>query len=169
MQTVQFWQLIDQSRQQATAQNQTHAQALSEILNPLSVAEIIAFEHLFTRYFHEAYDWKLWAAAYLIHGGCSDDGFMDFRAWLIAQGETTYQNVLAHPDVLAEMIEDEDDLYVLESQDIWSVAVNVYQDKTGSDNMPNDDEAVFPTKPKGQTWEEEDLAELLPNLYQKFE
>ena len=42
MQTVQFWQLIDQSRQQATAQNQTHAQALSEILNPLSVAEIMA-------------------------------------------------------------------------------------------------------------------------------
>ena len=116
MQTAQFWQLIDQSRQQATAQNQTHAEALSEILNPLSVAEIIAFEHLFTRYFHEAYDWKLWAAAYLIHGGCSDDGFMDFRAWLIAQGETTYQKVLAHPDLLAEMVEDEDDLYVKQAQ-----------------------------------------------------
>ena len=169
MQTAQFWQLIDQSRQQASAENQTHAEALSEVLHPLSVTEIIAFEHLFTRFFHEAYDWKLWAAAYLIHGGCSDDGFMDFRAWLIAQGETTYQNVLANPDLLAEMVEDEDDLYVLESQDIWSVAVYVYQDKTGSDDMPNDDETEFPTEPKGKTWEEEDLAELLPSLYQKFE
>ena len=105
----------------------------------------------------------------LICDDYSDDGFMDFRAWFIAQGETTYQNVLAHPDLLAEMVEDEDDLYVLESQDIWSVAVNVYQDKTGSDDMPIDEETAFPSEPKGQTWEEEDLAELLPNLYQKFE
>ena len=169
MQTTQFWQLIDQSRLQAAAQNQTHAETLSEFLNPLSPAELIAFEHTFTRYFHEAYDWKLWAAAYLIHGGCSDDGFMDFRAWLIGQGETTYQNFLGYPDMLAEMVEDEDDLYELESQDIWSVAVNVYQDKTGSDDMPTDANTEFPTEPKGKAWEEEDLAELLPNLYQKFE
>ena len=124
----------------------------------LSPTELIAFEHTFTRYFHQAYDWKLWAAAYLIHGGCSDDGFMDFRAWLIGQGETTYQNILDYPDMLAEMVEDEDDLYELESQDIWSVAVNVYQDKTGSDHMPTDANADFPTEPKGKAWEEEDLA-----------
>ncbi len=118
----------------------------------LSPTELIAFEHTFTRYFHQAYDWKLWAAAYLIHGGCSDDGFMDFRAWLIGQGETTYQNVLGYPDMLAEMVEDEDDLYELESQDIWSVAVNVYQDKTGSDDIPTDANTEFPTEPKGKAW-----------------
>lgn len=28
----------------------------------------------------------LWAAAYIIGGGCSDDSFIDFRAGLIAQG-----------------------------------------------------------------------------------
>ena len=94
---------------------------------------------------------------------------MNCRAWFIGQGETTYQNVLANPDLLAEMVEDEDDLYVLESQDICSVAVNVFQDKTGSDDMPNEDKTAFPTESKGKTWEEEDLAELLPNLYQKFE
>ena len=94
---------------------------------------------------------------------------MEFCAWLIGQGETNYQNILTHPVLLAEMVEDEDDLYALESQDIWSVAVNVYQDKTGSDDMPTDANTEFPTKPKGKAWEEEDLAELLPNLYQKFE
>ena len=35
--------------------------------------------------------------------------------------------------------------------------------------MPIDEETAFSTEPKGKTWEEEDLAELLPNLYQKFE
>ena len=28
----------------------------------------------------------LWAAAYLINGGCSDEGFDHFRGWLIAHG-----------------------------------------------------------------------------------
>ena len=36
--------------------------------------------------------------------GCSDDGFIDFRAWLIAQGRDTYLSALADPDSLAEVI-----------------------------------------------------------------
>lgn len=31
----------------------------------------------------EAYRRDLWAAAYHANGGCSDDGFIDFRIWLI--------------------------------------------------------------------------------------
>ena len=169
MHTTSFWQLIDQSRQYAQTHNQTHAEALTALLAARDVADIIDFENHFTHFFHQAYDWKLWAAAYIIHGGCSDDGFMDFRAWLIGQGEAIYTNVLANPDILAEMIEDEDDLYALESQDIWSVAVNVYHDKTGSDDIPPASEVTFPNEPTGNAWEEEDLAELLPQLYQKFE
>lgn len=43
----------------------------------------------------------MWAAAYLIGGGCSDDSFIDFRAGLIAQGRDWYHTVLASPDSLA--------------------------------------------------------------------
>lgn len=35
--------------------------------------------------------------------GCSDDGFIDFRAWLIAQGKEVYLNALRDPDTLAEV------------------------------------------------------------------
>lgn len=35
--------------------------------------------------------------------GCSDDGFIDFRAWLIAQGRDVYLSALADPDSLAEV------------------------------------------------------------------
>jgi hypothetical protein len=46
--------------------------------------------------------WKTkWAAAYLIGGGCSDDGFIDFRAGLIAQGHAWYEMAVASPDSLA--------------------------------------------------------------------
>ncbi len=45
--------------------------------------------------------WDVWAAAYLIAGGCSDDSFTDFRAGLIAQGRDWYQKAAASPDSLA--------------------------------------------------------------------
>ncbi|XIE77187.1 DUF4240 domain-containing protein [Streptomyces sp. SBR177] len=52
---------------------------------------------------HDAvYRWDVWAAAYLIGGGCSDDGFMDFRAGLIALGRDWYERAAACPDSLAE-------------------------------------------------------------------
>ena len=44
----------------------------------------------------------LWAAAYLIGGGFSDDGFIDFRAGLIAQGRDWYNKAAAAPDSLAD-------------------------------------------------------------------
>jgi hypothetical protein len=47
------------------------------------------------------YRWDAWAAAYLIGGGCSDDGFMDFRAGVIAQGRDWYQKAAGSPDSLA--------------------------------------------------------------------
>jgi hypothetical protein len=54
-------------------------EALRTELRALSLDEIIAFEVAFRRYLNEAYTWDLWGAAYVIHGGCSDDGFEYFR------------------------------------------------------------------------------------------
>ena len=34
--------------------------------------------------------------------GCSDDGFMDFRAWLVGQGKEVYLSALKDPDTLAD-------------------------------------------------------------------
>ena len=47
-----------------------------------------------------AYRQELWGAAYLINGGCSDDGFVYFLGWLIAQGRDVYQAALPDPDSL---------------------------------------------------------------------
>src|SRR5205823_6840092 len=44
------------------------------------------------------YRHDMWAGAYLIGGGCSDDGFISFRARLIAQGRDWYKK--ASPDSL---------------------------------------------------------------------
>ena len=48
------------------------------------------------------YRWDVWAAAYLIGGGCSDDSFLDFGAGVIALGRDWYARVLASPHALAD-------------------------------------------------------------------
>jgi hypothetical protein len=51
----------------------------------------------------DSYRVDLWGAAYLINGGCSDDGYEYFRGWLIAQGRATFERIVADPDALADL------------------------------------------------------------------
>lgn len=44
-----------------------------------------------------------WQAAYLINGGCSDDGFEYFRGWLLTQGREVFERAVALPDTLADL------------------------------------------------------------------
>ena len=57
----------------------------------------------------QAHRWDLGAAAYLMRGGYSDDGFDYFRGWLIAQGRSRRERALADPDSLADAGVDPDD------------------------------------------------------------
>lgn len=47
-----------------------------------------------------AYKYGLWSAVRLM-GHATDDGFTDFRAWLISQGKEAYFAALKEPDTLA--------------------------------------------------------------------
>jgi hypothetical protein len=51
----------------------------------------------------KANTWKLWGAAYLANDGCSDDGFLYFRAWLVTQGKDVFEQVCKDPDSLADV------------------------------------------------------------------
>ena len=45
-------------------------------------------------FMQKSYLSSLWAAAYILMDGCSDDTFDYFRGWLIAQGKETFEKVL---------------------------------------------------------------------------
>lgn len=77
-------------------------EGLATALLALPTEEILDFEEQLAEAKHQAYRWEVWGAAYLINGGCSDDGFQDFRAWLVAQGRDTFRRAVADPDSLAE-------------------------------------------------------------------
>src|SRR6516225_8209996 len=92
-----FWSLIEAARGGETP--------LSEALASLSLGELVAFDHHYQTLFRLAGTSDLWGAAYLIEGGCSDDCFIDFRYWLIAQGREVYEATVRNPDSLADVLD----------------------------------------------------------------
>ena len=76
-------------------------EVLTDLLAARTEQEILDYQDKFDEAHQALYRWDVWAAAYLIRGGCSDDSFMYFRAELIAQGRDWYQKAADSPDSLA--------------------------------------------------------------------
>jgi hypothetical protein len=161
-----FWSIIEAGAAWSSDPERQVA-AVRERLRLLSPAELIAFHLLFNRKMDDAYHWDLWAAGYVMNGGCSDDGFAYFRAWLIGRGRRVYEAALRDPDSLAEVADpDRDDN---EAEDLWGVAQEVYREM-----MSKEMEIRFQwtAKPSGQPFDGDDADELarrLPRLAKIYE
>ncbi|MFI1648972.1 DUF4240 domain-containing protein [Streptomyces avidinii] len=94
-----FWKLIETAR--ADAEPQGVASRAAQLLADNPEAEIAASQQVLWDLLAESYRAPLWAAAYVINGGCSDDGFDYFRGWLLTQGRETFETALTDPDSLA--------------------------------------------------------------------
>ena len=169
MENSQFWNLIDSARAAAGGDPDEQVEELAELLNDLDADELVEFERIREEYHRRAYHWDLWGAAYLINGGCSDDGFDYFRAWLITRGELVFENGLRDPDSLADVIEETDIAVGCESEDLLYVAVRVWETLTGE---PGE---AFPLPvhashggPAGESWEEDELDTRFPKLAARF-
>ncbi|MFE4516548.1 DUF4240 domain-containing protein [Kitasatospora sp. NPDC056783] len=101
MDTDEFWAVIAAARADIGPDRPFH-KALGERLTGLGVPAILAFQERYEHLHRELERWDVWAAGYLIGGGCSDDGFIDFRAGLIALGRDWYERAAADPDGLAD-------------------------------------------------------------------
>lgn len=93
-----FWSLIDQAKSQA-APNEW----LMEQLVGRGPEQAKTFDTIARVYMDLAHQYGLWTAASVMgRNGCSDDGFIDFRQWLVAQGRDVYLAALKDPDSLAD-------------------------------------------------------------------
>ncbi|MFJ5233162.1 DUF4240 domain-containing protein [Kitasatospora sp. NPDC088391] len=105
MDIQQFWQLIGEARMRVPAPDNGSAVAeqATALLALLPAEEIVVAERILWGLMADSYRAPLWGAAYMINGGCSDDGFDYFRGWLITQGRETFERVIADPDALADL------------------------------------------------------------------
>jgi hypothetical protein len=111
MTAEEFWKIIDRVHAASKGGMDAKCTLLREELRKLPAKEIRSFEEHFADCEARAYSWELWAAAYIIGGGCSDDMFMDFRATLISTGRATFERVVSSPGVLVDMDVSEDNAF----------------------------------------------------------
>jgi len=163
MSKQEFWALIDQSKR-ATEDTDEQLDKLRELLGRLSADEIISFDFHLNEAIRDAFRWDLWAAAYIINGGCSDDGFDYFIGWLIAQGHRYYEASLADPNHAGSKVEPGD---FVECEDILYLPNEVYETVTGKDDFEAHQINVN-CELQGEQWEEDKVYELFPKLAKKF-
>ena len=95
-----FWTLIAQAKEHTGGPGEW----LREQLMDMGPEQAKIFDTMARVYMDLAYQYGLWTAASVMENhGCSDDGFIDFRAWLVGQGKDVYMAALKDPDSLADV------------------------------------------------------------------
>lgn len=178
----EFWRLVEEGRA-ALGDDRDDGAALAEVLVERLAAgpadAIVGFGRRLDRLHRALYRWDMWAAAYLIGGGCSDDSFMDFRAGVIGLGRDWYERVLAAPDALADhpvirrAAAEEDDEAVF-AEPMLYVADEAIERLTGDENAydvtldkdgEDPDQDPFP-EPAGEDFDFDDDTEMRRRLPQ---
>jgi hypothetical protein len=158
-----FWSILEAGGRKVRTNPERQLAAIRKALLKLSPEEVRDFQRLYNQKLADAYTWDLWAAAYLINGGCSDDGFYYFREWLLAQGQAVFEAAVENPDSLAGLTDPQRDNY--EFQEPGYLPLQVYEELTGEPLPPMD--FRWPTTPRGRRWDFEDdgqVAQRLPQL-----
>jgi hypothetical protein len=184
-----FWGIVETARERAGAgaddrgaEDDPLPGALTDLLvERLTADEILAFADVAGDVANDAYAWPVWGAAYLVEGGCSDDGFRDFRDGLVLAGRETFERTLTDPDTLADhpvvaaMADGGSPWFGFESLD--SLVGDAWSRATGED-----DEAYYAARertssvrarsePAGEQWDfddDEENARRLPRLTALF-
>lgn len=152
-----FWSLIESSR------GSDQPEILQKKLEALPPAEIVEFDRIFTRLLDETYTWDLWAAAYIIGGGCSDDSFTDFRAGLIGLGREIFYAAVRDPSTLANQPAHGVDFFV---EEMAYAARRAYESVTGEE-IPDHD-LVLRREPTGTRFDHRTVNDDYPELAKKF-
>ena len=97
-----FWHIIDSVNSEVSSSDQKGIlRVTQEKLQDYSPQEIAVWAN-FLRYYRDVADTSgVFAASCILNDYMSDDGFMDFRAWLISRGKDVYLAALKNPDTLA--------------------------------------------------------------------
>lgn len=157
-----FWQLVEAAKVQADGDTEARVEMLYAGLGGLDPADLQSFQHHYDQLIALSYRWDLWAAAYIINGGCSDDGFRYFRDWLISEGRATFERALKDSDSLADLPH----VDPAELESFGYVALDLHEEK-GAGRMPRG-AAMQEGEPAGEPWDEDAVGDLLPRLDAKY-
>ncbi len=162
MDDAEFWALVEGHLTKGRGDPDERVERLTATLSKRRPAEIRAFQRQLDRAMDRAYRWDLWGVAYVIEGGCSDDGFEYFRAWLISRGRAVYERALADPESLVEQVPDDADWYP-ELESLLYAPAEAYESVTDGEELPPRDPPT-PREPAGTRFDEDRAEEQFPRV-----
>jgi hypothetical protein len=170
MPVVEFWDLMESAKSSVRRVTDVPNWMMNHLMKQ-SLSYIASYHKQFHEMACDAYDARLWAAAGLMLGYCSDDRFYEFRAWLIAHGRVTYENALRDPDTLAELNHIDGDRHMPLLFFMSSTAERVFREKSEGGDLFH--EIRFLRKPillNEAAWDgdQRSLRKMLPRLCAKF-
>ncbi|MDR2222747.1 MAG: DUF4240 domain-containing protein [Flavobacteriaceae bacterium] len=124
----QYWNIIAASLANSDDQSEQYAYIV-KALDKLSLEEIIGFSLTTSHLTNEIYTSHMWCAGYIMNGGCSDDGFIDFRNWVVSRGKEVYYAAKAKPDSLINEVDVAEDEYA-GFEEFGYVAGTVFENAT---------------------------------------
>jgi hypothetical protein len=165
-----YWKIIQASLPKPFAQHKQKENLIQQ-LQKLPAKEIVRFKLRTDKLMFDIYNSEMWCAAYIINGGCSDDGFTYFRGWIISRGKEVYYKSKSNPDNLIDELDDEPDEY--EFEDFLYAANDAFEAKTEKDLYDFIDNENLKFN-EGEvniefTWEEEapeTMKAICPNLFE---
>ena len=164
MEEDQFWAIIHTSYENSRGDYEEQQGQLTIELRKLPLQDLILFDNRFRELRGRAYDWQLWAAIYIIHGGCGDDSFTDFRDWVISQGKDFYYKTISNPETLVEV---ENDKIEIEWEGMGYIPNTVFEELAGEEIPSTYKENM---EIKGEEWEDDTsvLKNMFPILFAKY-
>lgn len=153
-----FWALIEECRNAENfPANQHLLQCKLESMNKTAIKKT---DKIFRQLVANLYSWDLWALAYMLFKGCSDDEFEHFRAGLVMQGKATYS--LAVNGDLLELAKQLSMMQTpIATEQSLYIASNAYGKKYG-EILPRPN--FIQQSITGEEWKEEQLSTRYPEV-----
>lgn len=158
-----FWELIRQARSAGPSTDEWLA-ALSELLRTFGASDIKRFGSLYAKNMKRLYHWNVWALGFAAMGGCSNDAFAEFRAWLILQGDPDLLDLAVREPAQAALRVPAD-LDLPDGPGTWMIE-EAYLQRQG---IPCELPMIDLDRPKGKEWREDRFEASYPELVRHYE
>ena len=157
-----FWHIIDSVRATAGDDVDNRVVALRNALSVEGLDALQSFQNHYDEMIRLSYSWDLWGAAYIINGGCSDDGFRYFRDWLISEGRAVFERAVQSAETLVDIPAPE----FAENELFGYVALELFEQKGGGELARDFSTEI--AMPSGDEWTEDELPKRYPMLAKKY-
>lgn len=155
-----FWHLIQESRKESANQF-NFIDSLRSSLAKFHPKELRNFNKILLIKTCELNTWEHWALAYIIRGGCGDDAFDYFKAWVVSKGRHAFESIKSlHEDEFTTIFDEDPQL-----EELYYITDEIYESKT-SDFIPSI--KAKSNGLKGKKWKEDKLVETFPSWCKIF-